>query len=113
MFDNDCYINILIIKEIIMSTEIKNNLQIDSQVNNIVSAIFPYNGKSLTFQVSSSHNNLIPSNAPIGVFMTGGQMQVVLVDEDDTKYEAYVYYYNKHEGPTMFILQTLELKKEE
>lgn len=84
------------------------NLQIDSQVNSIVSAIFPYNGKSLTFRGISSHNHLIPNNAPIGVFMTGGQSQVVLVDEDDIKYEAYVYYYNKHEGPRMFILQTLE-----
>ena len=89
------------------------NLQIDSQVNNIVSAIFPYNGKNLTFQVLSSHNNLIPNNAPIGVFMSGGQMQVVLVDEDDIKYEAYVYYYNKHEGPRNYILQTLELKEKE
>jgi len=88
------------------------NLQIDSQVNNIVSAIFPYNGKNLTFQVLSSHNNLIPNNAPIGVFMSGGQMQVVLVDEDDIKYEAYVYYYNKHEGPRNYILQTLELKEQ-
>jgi len=89
------------------------NLQIDSQVNNIVSAIFSYNGKNLTFQVPSSNNHLIPDSAPIGVFMSGGQMQVVLVDEDDTKYEAYVYYYDKHEGPRNFILQTLELKKEE
>ena len=89
------------------------NLQIDSQVNSIVSAIFPYNGKNLTFQVLSSHNNLIPNNAPIGVFMSGGQMQVVLVDEDDIKYEAYVYYYNKHEGPRNYILQTLELKEKE
>ena len=91
-----------------MSTIIAENLQIDSQVNNIVSAIFPYNGKSLTFQGISSHNHLIPDLAPIGVFMSGGQSQVVLVDEDNTKYEAYVYYYNKHEGPRMFILQTLE-----
>ena len=89
------------------------NLQIDSQVNNIVSAIFPYKGKNLTFQVLSSHNNLIPNNAPIGVFMSGGQSQVVLVDEDNTKYEAYVYYYNKHEGPRNYILQTLELKEKE
>ena len=96
-----------------MSTEIKNNIQIDSQVNNIVSAIFPYIGKNLKFQDNSSNSHLIPDSAPIGVFMTGGQSQIVLVDEDDTKYEAYVYYYNKHEGPRMFILQTLELKKEE
>jgi len=89
------------------------NLQIDSQVNNIGDVLFPYDGKNLTFQVLSSHNHLISNNAPIGVFMSGGQMQVVLVDEDDTKYEAYVYYYNKHEGPTMFILQTLELKEKE
>ena len=88
------------------------NLQIDSQVNNIVSAIFPYNGKSLRFQVPSSNSHLIPDSAPIGVFMSGGQSQVVLVDEDDTKYEAYVYYYNKHEGPRNYILQTLELKEQ-
>ena len=88
------------------------NLQIDSQVNNIVSAIFPYKGKNLTFQVHSSHNHLIPNNAPIGVFMSGGQMQVVLIDEDSTKYEAYVYYYDKHEGPRNYILQTLELNRE-
>ena len=87
------------------------NLQIGSQVNNIVSAIFSYNGKNLTFQVLSSHNHLVPNNAPIGVFMTGGQSQVVLVDKNNTKYEAYVYFYNKHEGPRMFILQTLELKE--
>ena len=87
------------------------NLQIDSQVNSIGDVLFPYNGKNLTFQVLSSHNHLVPNNAPIGVFMTGGQSQVVLVDEDDTKYEAYVYHYNKHEGPKMFILQTLELKE--
>jgi hypothetical protein len=96
-----------------MSTTIAENLQIDSQVSNIVSAIFPYNGKSLTFRGISSYNYLIPDSAPIGVFMSGGQSQVVLVDEDDTKYEAYVYYYNKHEGPRMFILQTLELKEKE
>jgi hypothetical protein len=89
------------------------NLQIDSQVNSIVSVIFPYNGKNLRFQVPSSNSYLIPDSAPIGVWMNGGQMQVVLVDEDDTKYEAYVYYYNKHEGPTMYILQTLELKEKE
>ena len=89
------------------------NLQIDSQVNSIVNAIFTYNGKNLKFKVPSYNNHLIPDSAPIGVFMSGGQMQVVLVDEDDTKYEAYVYYYNKHEGPTMFILQTLELKEKE
>ena len=87
------------------------NLQIDSQVNSIVSAIFPYNGKNLTFQVLSSHNNLIPNNAPIGVFMSGGQVQVILIDEDRTRYEAYVYYYDKHEGPRNFILQTLELEE--
>tara|TARA_R100001143_G_C3236938_1_gene77293 strand:+ start:204 stop:485 length:282 start_codon:yes stop_codon:yes gene_type:complete len=89
------------------------NLQIDSQVNSIVSAIFPYNGKNLTFVSISSHNHLIPDSAPVGVWMTGGQSQVVLVDEDYIKYEAYVYYYNKHEGPRMFILQTLELKEKE
>jgi hypothetical protein len=61
----------------------------------------------------SSYRYLVPESAPIGVFMTGGQSQVVLVDEDDTKYEAYVYYYFKHEGPMMFILQTLELKEKE
>jgi len=87
------------------------NLQIDSQVNSIVNAIFPYNGKNLKFKVPSYNNHLIPDSAPIGVFMSGGQMQVVLVDEDDTKYEAYVYYYNKHEGPRNYILQTLELKE--
>ena len=43
--------------------------------------------------------------------MSGGQSQVILVDEDDTKYEAYVYYYDKHEGPRMHILQTLELEE--
>jgi len=96
-----------------MSTEIKNNLQIDSQVNKIGNAIFSYIGKNLKFQDNSSNSHLIPDSAPIGVWMNGGQMQVVLVDEDDTKYEAYVYYYNKHEGPTMFILQTLELKEKE
>ena len=89
------------------------NLQIDSQVNSIVNAIFPYTGKNLTFQVPSYNNHLIPDSAPTGVWMTGGQSQVVLVDEDYTKYEAYVYYYNKHEGPRMFILQTLELKEKE
>ena len=89
------------------------NLQIDSQVNKIGDVLFPYDGKNLTFQVLSSHNHLISNNAPIGVWMNGGQMQVVLIDEDDTRYEAYVYYYNKHEGPRNYILQTLELKKEE
>ena len=87
------------------------NLQIDSQVNSIVNTIFPYNGKNLTFEGMSSYRHLIPENAPIGVFMSGGQSQVILVDEDDTKYEAYVYYYNKHEGPRMFILQTLEIEE--
>ena len=43
--------------------------------------------------------------------MSGGQAQVILVDEDSTKYEAYVYYYDKHEGPRNFILQTLELEE--
>jgi hypothetical protein len=89
------------------------NLQIDSQVNNIGDVLFPYDGKNLTFQILSSHNHLISNNAPMGVFMSGGQMQVVLVDEDDIKYEAYVYYYNKHGGPKMYILQTLELKEQE
>ena len=89
------------------------NLQIDSQVNKIVNAIFSYNGKNLKFQNNSSNKHLIPDSAPMGVWMNGGQMQVVLVDEDDTKYEAYVYYYNKHEGPRNFILQTLELKEKE
>ena len=88
------------------------NLQIDSQVNNIVNTVFDYNGKILEFYRLSDNNYLVPNNAPIGVFMTGGQSQVVLVDEDDTKYEAYVYHYNKHEGFRNYILQTLELKGE-
>ena len=90
-----------------------DNLQIDSQVRDITNAIFPYKGKNLEFKGMSSHNHLIPSSAPIGVFMSGGQSQVILVDEDDTKYEAYVYYYVKHEGPTMFILQTLEIEEKD
>jgi len=89
------------------------NLQIDSMVDNIVNAVFSYDGKDLTFREISSHNHLIPESAPIGVFMSGGQSQVILVDEDDTKYEAYVYYYNKHEGPRMFILQTLEIERKD
>ena len=88
------------------------NLQIDSQVNNIISVIFPYKGKNLTFEGISSYNYLIPEKAPIGVFMSGGQSQVILIDEDSTKYEAYVYYYDKHEGPRNYILQTLELNRE-
>jgi len=87
------------------------NLQINSQVDSIINTIFPYNGKNLTFEGMSSYRYLIPESAPIGVFMSGGQAQVVLVDEDNTKYEAYVYYYDKHEGPRMFILQTLELEE--
>ena len=90
-----------------------DNLQIDSQVSDITNAIFPYKGKNLEFKGISSHNHLIPESAPIGVFMSGGQSQVILVDEDDTKYEAYVYYYNKHEGPRMFILQTLEIERKD
>ena len=87
------------------------NLQIDSQVDSIIDAIFPYNGKNLEFYSGSDYNYLIPENAQIGVFMSGGQSQVILIDEDHTKYEAYVYYYSKHEGPRNFILQTLELKE--
>ena len=90
-----------------------DNLQIDSQVSDITNAIFPYKGKNLEFKGISSYNHLIPESAPIGVFMSGGQSQVILVDEDDTKYEAYVYYYNKHEGPRMFILQTLEIERKD
>ena len=90
-----------------------DNLQIDSQVSDITNAIFPYKGKNLEFKGISSYNHLIPESAPIGVFMSGGQSQVILVDENDTKYEAYVYYYNKHEGPRMFILQTLEIEEED
>ena len=85
------------------------NLQIDSQVDSIINAVFPYNGKNLEFCCASDGNHLIPESAPIGVFMSGGQTQVVLVDEDNSTYEAYVYWYHKHEGPRMFILQTLEL----
>ena len=36
---------------------------------------------------------------------------MILVDENESTYEAYVYWYHKHEGPKMFILQTLELKQ--
>ena len=89
------------------------NLQIDSMVDNIVNAVFSYDGKDLTFREISSHNHLIPESAPIGVFMSGGQSQVILVDENNVKYEAYVYYYNKHEGPRNFILQTLEFEEED
>ena len=56
---------------------------------------------------------MIPESAPIGVFMSGGQSQVILVVEDDTMYESYVYYYNKHEGPRMFILETLEIERKD
>ena len=87
------------------------NLQINSQVDSIINTIFPYNGKNLEFYCASDGNHLIPESAPIGVFMSGGQAQVILVDEDSTKYEAYVYYYDKHEGPRNFILQTLELEE--
>ena len=85
------------------------NLQIDSQVDSIINAVFPYNGKNLEFCCASDGNHLIPESAPIGVFMSGGQAQVILVDENESTYEAYVYWYHKHEGPKMFILQTLEL----
>ena len=87
------------------------NLQIDSQVDSIINAVFPYNGKNLEFCCASDGNHLIPESAPIGVFMSGGQAQVILVDENESTYEAYVYWYHKHEGPKMFILQTLELKQ--
>ena len=87
------------------------NIQINSQVDSLINVIFPYNGKNLEFCCASDGNHLIPESAPIGVFMTGGQAQVILVDEDNTKYEAYVYYYDKHEGPRNFILQTLELEE--
>ena len=87
------------------------NLQIDSLTNNIINVLFNYNDKTLEFHRLSDSNYLIPNDAPIGVFMSGGQAQVILIDEDNTKYEAYVYYYNKQEGPRNFILQTLELEK--
>ena len=87
------------------------NLQIDSQVDSIINAVFPYDGKNLEFHRASFYNYLVPESAPIGVFMSGGQSQVVLVDEDNSTYEAYVYWYHKHEGPKMFILQTLELEE--
>ena len=64
------------------------NLQINSQVDSIINTIFPYNGKNLEFYCASDGNHLIPESAPIGVFMSGGQAQVILVDEDSTKYEA-------------------------
>ena len=87
------------------------NIQINSEVDSLINVIFPYNGKNLTFEGMSSYRYLIPESAPIGVFMSGGQVQVILIDEDSTRYEAYVYYYNKHEGPRNFILQTLELEE--
>ena len=91
---------------------IKENLQIDSQVNNIVNALFSVGSKELTYASRSHNEDLIPQSAPIGVIMTGGQLQVILSDQDDVEYEAYVYYYNKHEGPRMFILQTLKSMEE-
>ena len=90
-----------------------DNLQINSQVGDITNVIFPYRGKNLEFKGISSHNHLIPESAPIGVFMSGGQSQVILVDENNVKYEAYVYYYNKHDGTRNFILQTLEIEEED
>ena len=87
------------------------NIQINSQVDSLINVIFPYNGKNLEFCCASDGNYLIPESAPIGVFMTGGQAQVILIDEDSTRYEAYIYYYDKHEGPRNFILQTLELEE--
>ena len=87
------------------------NLQIDSLTDNIDNVTFNYDDKTLKFHSLSYSRYLVPDSAPIGVFMSGGQAQVILVDEDSTKYEAYVYYYDKHEGPRNFILQTLELEE--
>jgi len=94
---------------------LKENLQIQGDMPtkaSIVNALFSVGNLDLSYISESYNKDLIPDTAPIGVILTGGQLQVILGDQDDNKYEAYVYYYDKHEGPRMFILQTLESMEE-
>jgi len=94
----------------------EDNLQVQGNMpakTCIANALFSVGNIDLTYIKSSRNEDLIPQTAPIGVIMTGGQLQVILGDQDENKYEAYVYYYDKHEGPTVFILETLKSIEEE
>ena len=77
---------------------------------------FKYGGLTLRYVKHSDKWDMIPTeNIPIGIIMGGGQDQVILKDEYDKLYEAYVYNYTKHEtNDRQFILDNIkEISNEE
>ena len=73
---------------------------------------FKYGGLSLRYVKHSDKLDMIPTKSvPIGIIMGGGQDQVILKDEYDKLYEAYVYNYTKHEtGERQYILDDIRSK---
>ena len=71
---------------------------------------FKYGGLTLIYVKHSDKLDMIPTKSvPIGILMGGGQDQVVLKDEYDKLYEAYVYNYTKHEtDDRQFILDNIK-----
>jgi hypothetical protein len=71
---------------------------------------FKYGGLTLRYVKHSDKWDMIPTeNIPIGIIMGGGQDQVILKDEYDKLYEAYVYNYTKHEtDDRQFILDNIK-----
>jgi len=77
---------------------------------------FKYGGLTLRYVKHSDKWDMIPTKSvPIGILMGGGQDQVILKDEYDKLYEAYVYNYTKHEtNDRQFILDNIkEISNEE
>ena len=68
---------------------------------------FSFNNIELKYAAISVFEDLIPSAAPIGVILTGGQLQLRLIDTHGTSYQSYVYWYTAHEGGIRFILDSL------
>jgi len=94
------------------------HLQIQGDIINngkpvrISQATFKHDGKVLSYLQHSDKWDMIPTKSvPIGILMGGGQDQVILKDEDDNMYEAYVYNYTKHEtGERQYILDDIRSK---
>ena len=77
---------------------------------------FKYGGLTLIYVKHSDKLDMIPTKSiTIGIMMGGGQDQVILKDEYDKMYEAYVYNYTKHEtNDRQFILDNIkEISNEE
>lgn len=78
----------------------RTGLQRRVSVNGDLTA-FTYNGQTYTILEESRNRDLIPGSS------IHRQVQYIAKDEDGSRFEVYVYYYNRVEGGSFAVVDTI------